>query len=131
LAQTYEFEPGSPITVKDAREMILDRMGDEVFLAVELKETSKMIGHLYLNQEGPEKFGTRELGYIFNPLYHKGTPCGMIVIPTVCLRKISSSTIRIARGMMELELQKEKISLKLLEEENRKYDRIIEGKRVD
>jgi RimJ/RimL family protein N-acetyltransferase len=75
LAETYEFEPGSPITVKDARKLIQERMGDEVFLAVELKETSKMIGHLYLNQEGPEDFGTWELGYIFNPLYHDHGYC--------------------------------------------------------
>ncbi len=41
-----------------------------VFWAVELKETGKMIGHIYLGREQPEKFLTWMIGYIFNNDFH-------------------------------------------------------------
>jgi len=40
------------------------------FWAVELKETGKMIGHLYFSQIQPKEFLTWEPGYIFNDDYH-------------------------------------------------------------
>ena len=42
----------------------------DYFWAVELKESGKMIGHLYFNQTKPEEFRTWILGYIFNPQYY-------------------------------------------------------------
>jgi RimJ/RimL family protein N-acetyltransferase len=55
--------------------MAMDRMNGEVYIAVELKETSKMIGHIYFHQEDPVEFGTWELGYIFNPHFHNNGYC--------------------------------------------------------
>ncbi len=40
------------------------------FWAVELKTTGKMIGHIYLGREEPEKFLTWMIGYIFNNEFH-------------------------------------------------------------
>lgn len=42
----------------------------DTFWAVELKNTGKMIGHIYFGSSGPEKFQTRMIGYIFNNVYH-------------------------------------------------------------
>jgi RimJ/RimL family protein N-acetyltransferase len=40
--------------------------GGDAFWAVELKESGKMIGHIYFGRERPEKFLTWMIGYIFN-----------------------------------------------------------------
>lgn len=40
------------------------------FWAVELKQTGRMIGHVYFGQTQPEAFRTWMLGYIFNNEYH-------------------------------------------------------------
>lgn len=43
------------------------------FWAVCLKNSKKMIGHVYFAQEEPEEFDTWEIGYVFNPnFYGKG-----------------------------------------------------------
>ena len=45
-------------------------MGSD-FCAVVLKQTEKMIGHLYLARVQPKSFLTWKLGYIFNPVFHR------------------------------------------------------------
>lgn len=66
----YQFEPGEPVTLKEAKELALERSQGTDFYAVILKDKSKLVGHLYFSQILPNRIFTWELGYIFNPLYH-------------------------------------------------------------
>ena len=65
----YEFEPGEPISLEQARAVTLERSRGTIFWAVVLQETQKMVGHLYFMQTEPPEFLTWELGYIFNPRF--------------------------------------------------------------
>jgi RimJ/RimL family protein N-acetyltransferase len=67
----YIFEPGKPITIDESKELSNQRSKGFDFLAVELKQTDKMIGHLYFKQIDPKERLTWELGYIFSPKYHR------------------------------------------------------------
>lgn len=69
LPDTYIFEPGNPITLKEANDLCLERSTGNSFYAVELCDIGKMIGHLYFAQIEPLDFMTWELGYIFNPKF--------------------------------------------------------------
>lgn len=42
----------------------------DTFWAVELKNSGKMIGHIYFGKTGPEQFQTYMIGYIFNNRFH-------------------------------------------------------------
>ncbi len=75
LPETYEFEPGCPTSEEEAKALAAERARGEVFLAVQLKDGGKMIGHVYLGAEGPPEFATYELGYIFNPKFQKRGYC--------------------------------------------------------
>jgi RimJ/RimL family protein N-acetyltransferase len=68
--ETYVYEPGDPIDIQETKRLVEERKQSDIFLAVELKETAKMIGHLYFNTLEPTCFLTYELGYIFNPVFH-------------------------------------------------------------
>lgn len=63
----YRFEPGEPITLEEAETLAAERAQGRNFWAVTLKDTHKLVGHLYFTQTEPEEFLTWELGYIFNP----------------------------------------------------------------
>jgi ribosomal-protein-alanine N-acetyltransferase len=67
----YAFEPGKPVSRNEAKAMSLERSRGSDFLAVALKPNRKMIGHLYFKQAEPLQMMTWELGYIFNPKYHR------------------------------------------------------------
>jgi ribosomal-protein-alanine N-acetyltransferase len=67
----YAFEPGKPVSRNEAKAMSLERSRGSDFLAVELKQNRKMIGHLYFKQAEPLQLMTWELGYIFNPKIHR------------------------------------------------------------
>jgi RimJ/RimL family protein N-acetyltransferase len=69
LPEIYEYEPGEPINENNAKSLINERCQGNTFLAVVLKKTGKMIGHLYFSQTSPIRNLTWELGYIFNPRY--------------------------------------------------------------
>ncbi len=69
LPDTYIFEPGNPITKEEAYNLCIERSKGDSFYAVELRDTHKMIGHLYFAQTEPIDFQTWELGYIFNPKF--------------------------------------------------------------
>ncbi len=71
LPETYVFEPGSPITLEESKELALARSKGSAFVAVVLKSDNKMIGHLYFTQVEPKEFMTWKLGYIFNPKYQR------------------------------------------------------------
>lgn len=46
------------------------RAADPAFWAVCLKDSGKLIGNLYFQQQEPQQFRTWELGYVFNSDYH-------------------------------------------------------------
>ncbi len=75
LEQIYTFEPGEPINEKEAKDIANERANTNNFYAVVLKDTMKMIGHLYFQQINPERFLTWEIGYIFNPAYYNNEYC--------------------------------------------------------
>src|SRR4030042_4109815 len=66
----YAFEPGKPVSIEEAKAMALERSQGSDFLAVELKDKKKMVGHLYFKQAEPSWLLTWELGYIFTSKYH-------------------------------------------------------------
>jgi len=71
LPEIYEFEPGEPIDAGQAALLADERSRGTAFLAVELPSEGRMIGHLYFGQIEPVELRTCELGYIFNPRYHR------------------------------------------------------------
>jgi RimJ/RimL family protein N-acetyltransferase len=75
LPEIYAFEPGEPIDLAEAQRLAAERAVGDCFYAVELKETGKLVGHLYFARCQPEEFLTWELGYIFNPAYHRRGYC--------------------------------------------------------
>ncbi len=75
LSEIYDYEPGKPISVEEAKTMIAKRSTGNDFLAVVRKDNRKMIGHLYFHHSDPETFMTWELGYIFNPRFHNQGYC--------------------------------------------------------
>ncbi len=75
LPEVYEFEPGNPVTVEEAKAMIVERCKGNDFLAVVLKNSGHMIGPLYFHHTEPEHFLTWELGFIFNPEFQNQGYC--------------------------------------------------------
>jgi [ribosomal protein S5]-alanine N-acetyltransferase len=67
----YTFEPGKPVSIEEAESMARKRSEGNDFLAVELKDKKKMIGHLYFKPAEPLRLLTWELGYIFNPKFQR------------------------------------------------------------
>jgi [ribosomal protein S5]-alanine N-acetyltransferase len=67
----YEFEPGEPIDFDRAVQIARERASATDFWAIELRDSRKMIGHLYFKQIEPAELRTWELGYIVNPAYQR------------------------------------------------------------
>ncbi|WP_081756682.1 GNAT family N-acetyltransferase [Gorillibacterium massiliense] len=65
-----KYEPGSVSNEEDCKRMATERSQGNHFWAVCLKETNKLIGHVYFEQKEPKEFLTWEIGYIFNPAYY-------------------------------------------------------------
>ena len=70
LEETYQYEPGKPISLEEARKIASERAKGTDFWAVTLKDGSqKLIGHLSFIQTEPKSFLTWEIGFIFNPAF--------------------------------------------------------------
>ncbi|NQT57364.1 MAG: GNAT family N-acetyltransferase [Bacteroidetes bacterium] len=67
----YRYEPGDPLSREETAAVTKERSQGIDFLAVILKSTNMLIGHIYFTQTEPEEFMTWELGFIFNPDYQK------------------------------------------------------------
>lgn len=76
LPETYRFEPGEPLSLARAAVLADQRSRLSSFFACELKADGKMIGHVYLGEDGPAEFSSFELGYIFNPRFQRLGYCG-------------------------------------------------------
>jgi RimJ/RimL family protein N-acetyltransferase len=66
----YQFEPGEPVSLQQAKELAVERAHRTDFWAVVRKDDQKMVGHLYFKPIEPKDFLTWELGYVFNPAFH-------------------------------------------------------------
>lgn len=64
--EVVRFEPYEVFTKEASREEALRRSLDDRFWAVCLLDSGKVIGNIYLAEQG---FDTWELGYVFNPDY--------------------------------------------------------------
>lgn len=62
-AKAVEYEPYKPMTFSEAKENLEWRIETEEMIAVELKDSGKMIGNVYL---GKREFDSLEIGYVFN-----------------------------------------------------------------
>lgn len=66
-----KYEPGEPETEERCRFLAKERSESDIFLAVCLRDTGKLIGHLFVLHIEPLEFETWEIGYIFNPTFGK------------------------------------------------------------
>ena len=64
--ETVKYEPHKPLTFDEAKENLEWRVGTDEMIAVELKDSHKMIGNVYL---GRRDFEALEMGYVFNRNY--------------------------------------------------------------
>ena len=61
--KTVKYEPYDIFTEEDSKQEALKRSGNDIFLAVCLKSSGKLIGNIYLAEQA---FETWEIGYVFN-----------------------------------------------------------------
>lgn len=64
--EVVRFEPYRPMDMEETRAELQRRINSDEMIAVELKETGKLIGNVYL---GKREFQSMELGYVFNREY--------------------------------------------------------------
>ena len=64
--EVVKFEPYRPLTLSETKENLEWRIETDEMIAVELKNSHKMIGNVYL---GRREFETLEIGYVFNRSY--------------------------------------------------------------
>lgn len=64
--EVVEYEPYKPLTLDEAKENLEWRIGTDEMIAVELKDSRKMIGNVYM---GKRDFEALEIGYVFNRNY--------------------------------------------------------------
>ena len=64
--EVVEYEPYKPLTLNETKENLEWRIGTEEMIAVELKNSRKMIGNVYM---GKREFEALEIGYVFNRNY--------------------------------------------------------------
>ena len=69
--EIYKFEPGSPLSLSECIKVAKERSASNTFLAIELKEEKKVIGHLYFYCPEENEFMTGELGFITNRKYQR------------------------------------------------------------
>lgn len=64
--KVVKYEPYKPLSFDEAKENLEWRMGTDEMIAVELKNSHKMIGNVYM---GKRDFEALEIGYVFNRNY--------------------------------------------------------------
>ena len=64
--KVVEYEPYKPMTLDETKENLKWRISTDEMIAVELKNTHKMIGNVYM---GNREFEALEIGYVFNRNY--------------------------------------------------------------
>jgi RimJ/RimL family protein N-acetyltransferase len=64
--EVVRFEPYGVFTEEECQRSAERRSSQDCFFAVSLKDTDRLIGHVYFAQEEPPEWLTWELGYVFN-----------------------------------------------------------------
>ena len=64
--EVVQYEPYRAMTLDKTRKNLEWRIGTEEMIAVELKDSGKMIGNVYM---GKREFDSLEIGYVFNKAY--------------------------------------------------------------
>lgn len=64
--ETLEYEPYRPLTLEEAKENLEWRIGTDEMIAIERKDSHKMIGNIYM---GKRDFEALEMGYVLNKNY--------------------------------------------------------------
>ena len=64
--EVVQYEPYKPLTFDETKENLKWRIQTEEMIAIELKDSHKMIGNVYL---GKREFETLEMGYVLNRNY--------------------------------------------------------------
>jgi len=68
--EIYQYEPGEPVSLGEAKKISAERAKSTDFWAVTLKDKNKkLIGHVSFIQTEPKHFLTWEIGFIFNPAF--------------------------------------------------------------
>ena len=68
--EVVAYEPYKPMTMEEVKENLAWRTSSAEMVAVELKDTGKLIGNVYL---GKRDFDALEIGFVFNSKYqHQG-----------------------------------------------------------
>ena len=65
-AEVVKYEPYKALTFDETKENLEWRIGTDEMIAIELKDSSKMIGNVYM---GKLEFDSLEIGYVFNRNY--------------------------------------------------------------
>lgn len=65
-AEVVKYEPYKPMTLEETEEALQWRMGTEEMIAVELKDSRRLIGNVYM---GKREFEAVELGFVFHRSY--------------------------------------------------------------
>jgi RimJ/RimL family protein N-acetyltransferase len=68
--RVVKYEPYGVFSEEESKREAHRRGSDDAFWAVCLKDTGKVIGNIYFQQQEPRDFLTWEIGYVFNALYH-------------------------------------------------------------
>lgn len=78
--EVVRFEPHLPMDISDVRENLVWRILTDEMIAIEHKESGKMIGNVYF---GRRDFNSFELGYVFNRHFWKRgcatEACGAVI----------------------------------------------------
>jgi RimJ/RimL family protein N-acetyltransferase len=69
LEAVVKYEPYDVFTEEACKQEAANRSKQDAFWAVCLKDSKKLIGNIYFQQQEPKEFLTWEIGYVFNPLY--------------------------------------------------------------
>ncbi|MDE7295218.1 MAG: GNAT family N-acetyltransferase [Oscillospiraceae bacterium] len=64
--EVVEYEPYKALTFDETKENLEWRIGTDEMIAIELKDSRKMIGNVYM---GKREFDSLEIGYVFNRNY--------------------------------------------------------------
>lgn len=74
------FEPYKAMSLSEAEENLAWRIGTDEMIAVELRDSHKMIGNVYM---GKREFDTLEMGFVFNRNYwgngYAAESCGALI----------------------------------------------------
>lgn len=68
-AQVVQYEPYNEQSLESCKELAKLRSDNEQFLAIEEIETKKVIGNLFLEVHGLQKYNTYMIGYVLNAKY--------------------------------------------------------------